>query len=189
MNDNRQQMRKSLARDILVLAAVVGIAVALLLLFPGKQAAVTSTSWDYLMEMIVILPGVMVIMGLFAVWVPNKAVVRYLGHTSGVKGMALSLFMGMLPTGPLYVAFPMAAGLLKKGARVANVIVFLSAWACIKLPQELVELEFMGARFMALRLTLTVVFVVIMGMLIERVAGKREDHVYSEDILEGGTHE
>ncbi len=89
----------------------------------------------------------------------------------------LSLFLGMLPTEPLYVAFPMAAALLKKGARVANIIVFLSAWACIKLPQELVELEFMGARFMALRLVLTVVFVVIMGLVIEQFVARSEKHV------------
>ena len=167
-------MRKNLIRDTAVLAAVAGIAVVLLMLFPGKQSAVISTSGEYLMEMAVILPAVMVIMGLFAVWVPDEVVVSHLGHAAGVKGMALSLLLGTLPTGPLYVAFPMAAGLLKKGARVANIIVFLSAWACIKLPQELVELEFLGARFMALRLVLTVVFVVIMGLVIERLTVRRE---------------
>jgi len=182
-------MRKSLVRDIAALILVAGIAVALLLVFPEKQAAVTSTSWNYLVEMTVILPGVMVIMGLFAVWMPREAVARYLGHTAGVKGMALSLFFGMLPTGPLYVAFPLAAALLKKGARVANVIVFLSAWACIKLPQELVELEFMGARFMTLRLALTVAFVVLMGVVIEQLIGKGEDHVYPEGVVGGDTHE
>ncbi|MFO8132850.1 MAG: permease [Thermoplasmatota archaeon] len=177
MKDNKQHMRKSLVRNIAALAAVAGIAVVLLLLFPGKQTAVISTSLDYLMEMVVILPAVMVIMGLFAVWVPNEVVVTYLGHASGVKGTVLSLFIGMLPTGPLYVAFPMAAGLLKKGARVANVIVFLSAWACIKLPQELVELEFMGPSFMTLRLALTVAFVVLMGLVVERLVAGTEKHV------------
>jgi len=170
-------MRKNLIRDTAVLAAVAGIAVVLLMLFPGKQSAVISTSGEYLMEMAVILPAVMVIMGLFAVWVPDEVVVSHLGHAAGVKGMALSLLLGTLPTGPLYVAFPMAAGLLKKGARVANIIVFLSAWACIKLPQELVELEFLGARFMALRLVLTVVFVVIMGLVIEQYVARSEKHV------------
>jgi uncharacterized membrane protein YraQ (UPF0718 family) len=176
VNDG-QRMRKNLIRDTAVLAAVAGIAVVLLMLFPGKQSAVISTSGEYLMEMAVILPAVMVIMGLFAVWVPDEVVVSHLGHAAGVKGMALSLLLGTLPTGPLYVAFPMAAGLLKKGARVANIIVFLSAWACIKLPQELVELEFLGARFMALRLVLTVVFVVIMGLVIEQYVARSEKHV------------
>lgn len=176
-DDGRQKLRRTLARDTITLVVVAGIAGALLLLFPERQTAVVSTSLDYFMEMILILPAVMVIMGLFAVWVPNEAVVKHLGRTSGAKGVALSLFIGTLPTGPLYVAFPLAAALLKKGARVANIVVFLSAWACIKLPQELVELEFMGARFTALRLILTVGFVVLMGLVMERIMGRTEKHV------------
>ena len=58
---------------------------------------------------------------------------------------------------------------MKKGARTANVVVFLSAWACIKLPQELVELRFLGFKFMALRLGLTIVLVLFMGLFIEKV--------------------
>ena len=63
----------------------------------------------------------------------------------------------------------MAAALLNKGARISNVIIFLSAWACIKLPQEMVELQFLGVQFMFSRLILTIVFVIIMGLLIEQI--------------------
>jgi uncharacterized membrane protein YraQ (UPF0718 family) len=103
------------------------------------------------------------------VFISDEIVVKYLGKASGVKGIGLSIFLGALPTGPLYVAFPMAATLIKKGARISNIIVFLSAWACIKLPQELVELQFLGFDFMVSRLILTIVFVIIMGVLIERI--------------------
>ncbi|MCD6559865.1 MAG: hypothetical protein J7K57_08405, partial [Palaeococcus sp.] len=81
----------------------------------------------------------------------------------------LAIFMGAFPTGPLYVAFPIAAALLKKGARISNIIAFLSAWACIKIPQELVELQFLGLKFMITRLLLTVVFVIVMGTVIEQI--------------------
>ena len=119
--------------------------------------------------MIWILPAVMVLMGLFAVWVSKETIVKYLGKTSGIRGIFLGIFLGALPTGPLYVAFPIAAGLIKKGARISNILIFLSAWACIKIPQEMVELQFLGAKFMALRLVLTIVFVIIMGVFIEQV--------------------
>jgi uncharacterized membrane protein YraQ (UPF0718 family) len=79
----------------------------------------------------------------------------------------------MLPTGPLYVAFPVASSLIKKGARVSNIIIFLSAWACIKLPQELVELEFLGFNFMITRLILTIIFVIIMGLSIEFIIHRK----------------
>ena len=113
----------------------------------------------------------MVLMGLFSVWVSKEIVIKYLGHASGITGLGLALFVGMMPTGPLYIAFPMASMLLKKGARVANIIIFLSAWACIKLPQELVELRFMGPKFMLIRLSFTIVMVVVMGLIIEKIDG------------------
>jgi len=96
-------------------------------------------------------------------------VVKYLGKASGIKGVILAIILGALPTGPLYIAFPMAAALLKKGAKISNIIVFLSAWACIKIPQEMVELQFLGPQFMLLRLSLTIIFVIIMAVSIEKM--------------------
>jgi len=66
-----------------------------------------------------------------------------------------------------------AASLLRKGARISAIIAFLSAWACIKVPQEIVELQFLGPRYMALRLALTVIFTVLMGLTIERILDQR----------------
>jgi len=126
-------------------------------------------AWGYFVQMMMILPAVMVMIGLFSVWVSEEMVMKYLGRTSGVKGISLAILFGALPTGPLYIAFPIAAALLKKGASISNVIVFLSAWACIKLPQEMMELQFLGWKFMALRLVLTVVFVSIMGVSMEHI--------------------
>lgn len=124
-------------------------------------------SWNFLIEMIAILPAVMILMGLFVVFVPKDEIVKHLGKTSGLKGVSLALFFGALPTGPLYVAFPLAGMLIKKGARISNIIIFLSAWACIKIPQEMMELQFLGFKFMAARLVLTIIFVIIMGRISE----------------------
>ena len=167
--DLKEKQKRGMIRDWILLGLILIITVVLLSIFPDKKGAVTSTSWGFLVEMMLILPAVMVILGLFAVWVPKDIVVKYLGKISGVKGVFLAIILGALPTGPLYIAFPMAAALLKKGAKISNIIVFLSAWACIKIPQEMVELQFLGIRFMISRLILTVIFVVIMGLFIEQV--------------------
>ena len=165
----KQKQKKKILRDWMFLGLTIGILLLILFLYPEKTQPVTVTAWDYFMEMIIILPAVMIIMGIFSVYISDETVVTYLGKASGIKGIGLSLFLGALPTGPLYVAFPMAATLLKKGARTSNIIVFLSAWACIKLPQELVELQFLGFDFMLSRLLLTIGFVILMGYLIERL--------------------
>ncbi len=159
-------------QDLAFLGFVSVIAIVLLSIFPDRRETVITTSWEFFVEMISILPAVMVLIGIFAVFVPKDLVVRYLGRDAGVKGIFLAIIMGALPTGPLYIAFPIASALLKKGARISNVIVFLSAWSCIKLPQELVELEFLGLKFMLARLTLTVIFVIVMGLVVERIVEK-----------------
>ena len=170
MNGNmKEEQKKGMIRDLTILGMVLVITVILLSIFPERTNPIMSTSWDFFIEMILILPAVMLILGLFTVFVPKEIVVKYLGKTSGIKGIILAIILGALPTGPLYVAFPMAAALLKKGAKISNIIVFLSAWACIKIPQEMVELQFLGVQFMLLRLILTIIFVIIMGISIEKI--------------------
>ena len=179
---NESGKRKELLRSYLLFTAVLVVVATLLLIFPGRRQTAVETSADYLLEMIMILPGVMVLMGLFAVFISKEQVVAWLGKSAGIRGLFIALVLGSLPTGPLYVAFPLAAMLLKKGARVSNIIVFLSAWACIKIPQELVELQFLGLKFMALRLGLTIVFVFIMGISMEKIVERTNGGEDNENI-------
>ena len=166
---DKKKARKEMVRGYVIFAATLVAAAIILWVFPDKVSTATTATWNYFLEMIIILPAVMVIMGLFTVFVSNELVVKYMGKASGMKGILLAVFFGALPTGPLYVAFPLAAALKSKGAGISNIVIFLCAWACIKLPQELVELQFLGIKFMAARLVLTVFFVVIMALFIERL--------------------
>jgi uncharacterized membrane protein YraQ (UPF0718 family) len=76
--------------------------------------------------------------------------------------------------------------LLKKGASPLNVIILLNAWATIKIPQLLIEANFLGPSFMLMRLALTVPSAILMGWLIqngiERTGGLDIDLVGSESI-------
>lgn len=172
---DERNARKEMVRDLIILGITLIVTAVLLIAFSDRREPVIKTSWNFFLEMILILPAVMVLLGLFAVFIPKETVVRYLGETSGIKGIFLAILLGTLPTGPLYVAFPIAAALLKKGARISNIILFLSAWACIKIPQEMVELQFLGVRFMLTRLILTVIFVIIMALTIEWIMKWSDD--------------
>ena len=165
----KENLKRKILKESLLVIVLLIMSAILLMFFPDKIKPVVSTAQNYFLEMALVLPAVMILMGLFAVFVPDKTVTYYLGKASGIKGMLIAVFLGTLPTGPLYIAFPMVSMWLKKGASISNMIVFLSAWACIKIPQEIVELQFLGFKFMLLRLSLTIVFVMIMGVVIERI--------------------
>jgi len=160
-------------KQVFLLLGVIAAAVVLMLLLPERRAPFLEASWKFFLEMVFVLPAIALLLGLFAVFVPKELITRHLGKASGVKGFLISLGLGALPTGPLYVAFPIAAALLAKGARLANVIVFLTAWACIKLPQELMELSFMGPVFTAARLVLTIIAAALMGFITERLMDEK----------------
>ena len=136
--------------------------------WPAQAAPMIRNTWDYLVEMVVILVPVAVLMGLFEVWVPKQLIGKYLGRESGWKGILLALLFGTAPTGPLYAAFPIAAMLLKKGASPLNVVVFLNTWAAINIPQLLVETKVLGPSLMLVRLALTAPSAILMGWLIQK---------------------
>lgn len=122
---------------------------------------------DYFKEMALIMPAVFLLMGLMEVWIDKDKIKGWLGSKSGLKGGLIAFGLGTLPTGPLYVAFPMASSLLKKGASVFNIVIFLGAWAALKIPQLMVEIKFLGLSFTALRFILTSVALIIIGAIIE----------------------
>lgn len=164
---------KSIVSNWILLGISSIATVVLLHNFPDQQQETIAAFWKFIVEMFAIFPAVLVLMGLFSVWTSKNLVIKYLGKESGAKGIVLSLFFGALPAGPLYVAFPLAAALRKKGASISNIVIFLSAWACIKIPQEMIELQFLGLRFMAARLVLTILFVTLMGLLIEKIMNEK----------------
>jgi len=166
-NNTSKKPKKAVKKDWIILLSGMAISAILLLTFPAHRQPTLSALQDFSMEMFAIIPAVMILMGLFSAWVSKEQVVKYLGSEAGFKGTALALLFGAFPTGPLYIAFPLAAVLRKKGVSTSNLIIFLSAWACIKIPQEMVEWQFLGLRFMAVRLALTIVLVILMGFVVE----------------------
>ncbi|MFP4563343.1 MAG: permease [Spirochaetia bacterium] len=169
MNDMKKKKRKGLLRDLLFLAAGAAAAAVLLTAVPGNSERFFAEGKRVILELAGILPAVMVLMGLFNVFVSKERVVQFLGSAAGFKSLLLGLALGTLPTGPLYIAFPIAASLRKKGARTASVLLFLFSWSCIKLPQELAELRFLGYEFMIVRLGLTIALTIPMAVLLERI--------------------
>lgn len=152
-----------------------GIALAVFrYFFPGHFPAAISMSSRYLKEMVLIFPAVLIIMGLADRWVPTSLVEKYLGHNSSIQGKFLAVFLGTLPTGPMYVAFPIASELLRKKASLSNVIIFLGVWASLKVPQLGVEIQFVGLKFSILRFIFTLISIFIIGILMEKIIDTSE---------------
>jgi uncharacterized membrane protein YraQ (UPF0718 family) len=99
-----------------------------------------------------VIPPIFILIGLLDVWVPKETMIKYMGDKSGSKGLAFAFLLGSMAAGPLYAAFPVAAILLKKGARIAYVIFFLSTWTVAKIPLLLFEMTSLGINFTIIHL-------------------------------------
>jgi len=152
---------------------LIGFVFAALAVFAPVTAVKSSqVTWDYFKEMALIMPPVFILMGLMDVWVPKNKIQNWLGNGSGIRGGLIALLLGTLPTGPLYVAFPMTATLLRKGASLTNMIIFLGSWGALKIPQIMVETKFLGISFAGLRFGLTLAALIIMGLIMEAILGR-----------------
>ncbi len=118
-------------------------------------------TWNQVLSMLIIVPPIFVLIGLFDAWVPRETVISLMGKESGLKGMSLAFFLGAFSAGPTIAAFPLAMIMLKKGASYSNVLFFLMVWSSLKLPIVFYQISQLGFQFaMLINGTMFIVFVI-----------------------------
>lgn len=123
--------------------------------------------WTFFKEMIVFLPMMFILIGLFDVWVPKERIEKHIGESSGWKGTGLVILLAGLQAGPLYGAFPFAYILWVKGCSIRNIFIYLGAFATIKIPMIAFEIGFLGLKFSLLRTLITLPVFILLGYLME----------------------
>lgn len=113
-----------------------------------------------LTEMLSVLPPIFILLGLLDVWVDKETMMRYMGKGSGLKGIGIAFTLGAVAAGPLYAAFPVATVMMKKGASLFNVFIFIGAWSTAKIPLLSFEMASLGMQF-----TLTRLFMNVFGII------------------------
>lgn len=121
-----------------------------------------------------ILPPVFILLGLFDVWIPRERVAPHMGEDSGVKGTVLSVVLGACSAGPLYIAFPVAEVMIRKGTSLRNIFVFIGAWSTMRIPMILFEIQNLGAVFGLTRYFVSLVGILLMALLMDRVLTEKE---------------
>ena len=157
---------KELKKYLFALVFLVFIGLSWSFDFPtGKQIGMNF--WMFFKEMILFLPIMFILIGLFDVWVPRNKIEKHIGGESGWKGTALVILLASLQAGPLYGAFPFAYILWKKGCSIRNVFIYLGAFATIKIPMITFEIGFLGLKFSLLRTLITLPLFIIIGYIME----------------------
>ncbi len=150
----------------------VGLGVSFLFDYaPGVRAGREFT--DVIIEMLKILPCAFILIALFEQWVKREIVIRHLGNGRSVRGYLWALLLGSMVVGGLYVAFPLAYTLYKKGASLKVVFSFLGFAGVCRIPMVLFEVGFMGLKFTLIRLAVAIPLMLIAGMTLGSFLEKR----------------
>jgi len=153
---------------------IIGILILLLLFFVNRTMAglAFNTVINQIKTMLLVIPPIFILLGLIDAWVDREVMMKYLGKDSGFKGIFLAFSLGSLAAGPLYGAFPMAAVLLKKGAKFSNILIFIGAYSTTKVPMFLFEASSLGIKFALIRLFLDIIVIFIMANFIEKTTSE-----------------
>ena len=165
-------MNPKVRSSLLIVAIILLLHLALFVPFPALAVRSLGQWFTGIGEVLVIVPSVLILIGLFDAWVPKELVEHGLGPKSGLRGVLFALLLGTGAAGPLYAAFPIGLSLRAKGARTANLVIFLGAWATIKIPMLMMESAFLGTRFALLRLAMTLPGIIACGFLMEYLEPK-----------------
>jgi len=170
---------KYIKRNKLLL--IVGAVYLSLIVFKTDKAILSfKNSSYYIIEMLQIMPVIFILTSLIEAWVPREVIMNSFGESSGKKGAILSFLLGSVSAGPIYAAFPVCKMLLKKGARISNIVIILSAWAVVKVPMLANEAKFLGPKFMAVRWVLTTISIFIMAYLVSKIVKKENMPIEDE---------
>ena len=123
--------------------------------------------------MLKILPCAFILMGLFEIWVKKETIEKHFGEKSGVRGYVWGILLASTTVGGLYMAFPIAYTLYNKGAKLSIIFTYIGASAICRVPMTIFEASFLGVKFTAIRLLVSIPLVVITSMLLGNYLRKR----------------
>jgi len=138
---------------------------------PGKQIGLNFTT--FAIEMLKILPCAFILIGLFEVWVKKEKVEKHLGKDSGMMSYFWVILLAGTTVGGLYVAFPVAYTLFKKGAKLSVIFTYIGASAICRIPMTIFEASFMGIKFSIIRLLISIPLVIFSSILLGNYLERR----------------
>lgn len=167
-------------RLFIIFAAVNGF---LLLVWPRVGIEASRNMVFNILDMLKVLPPIFLLIGLFDVWVPREKLMALMGKGSGIKGPLLAFALGSFTAGPLYAAFPVAVILMKKGAKYANVLIFVGAWSSTKLPLILFETSSLGPQITWIRFIVNTLGILAIALTTEYlVKPKDQEALYQRHL-------
>jgi len=116
-----------------------------------------------------ILPAmlnILILVSIFLYLVPGPVLAHWLGKESGLTGMTMAALLGSVSLIPGFIAFPMAAILLKSGIGYNIIAIFVTTLLMVGVLTLPLEAKYFGMRVAVLRNVLSFIGAILIGLLI-----------------------
>ncbi len=107
---------------------------------------------------------VLLLVGLLMTYISPDFIGRFIGEESGVWGIGLASIVGSITLIPGFVAFPLAASLLKQGAGLVPIATFVSTLMMVGVVTLPVEIKYFGRKQTFLRNGLSFIYAIIVAL-------------------------
>ena len=132
--------------------------------------------------MVKFVPAVFLLIGLFEVWVDKETIEKHLGEESGFLSYLWAIILASTTVGGLYVAFPVASVLYRKGASPRIIFSYIGTAAICRIPMTLFEASYVGVSFTAIRWVVSIPLVILSSILMEKILTDKDLKQISESI-------
>lgn len=150
---------------ILYCAAAVGLGISL---FKSREKTkmALKKAWKSFENILPQFLTVLLIIGMMLSVLSADTISKLLGSGSGVLGMAIAAIIGSITLIPGFVAFPLAASLLKAGAGYGQITMFVTTLMMVGVVTLPVETKCFGRKAAVRRNLFALVFAVCISFVI-----------------------
>jgi len=114
--------------------------------------------------------GILILIGLIMGFLTSATIGRIIGEGSGITGVLTAAVLGSILHIPSLVSFPLGGSLLRNGASVTVVAVFITTLTMVGFMTLPMEMRILGKRFTLLRNALSILAALIVGLLVGVIA-------------------
>lgn len=154
----------------IALYVLAGLLLAAAFAKDGKKARMAlNKAWKSFENILPLFLAIILVIGLGLAVLSPAAISGLLGRQSGLAGIAVAAVVGAVTLIPGFVTFPLAAALLKNGAGLTQVIVFISTSMMVGVVTLPAEIDYFGRKAAFIRNFLAFVFSFIVAALLKAV--------------------
>ena len=110
--------------------------------------------------------SILIIIGILLSIITPETISRLIGEKSGWTGMLVAGAIGSITLIPAFIAFPLAAALLKSGAGYMQIAVLISTLMMVGIVTMPVEIKYFGRKATILRNSMAFIFSFIAAIVI-----------------------